>query len=44
MSINRGVDKTTIGHLHNGIVLGRKKEQNFYPLQQQYGWTWRTFR
>ena len=23
------MDKTTIGHLHNGILLGRKKEENF---------------
>ena len=25
VSINRWVDKTTTGHLHNGILLGRKK-------------------
>ena len=28
-SINRWVDKTTMGHLHNGILLGCKKEENF---------------
>ena len=28
-SISRWVDKTTIGHLHDGILLGRKKEENF---------------
>ena len=27
--INRVVDKTTMGHLHNGILLGCKKEENF---------------
>ena len=25
----RWVDKTTMGHLHNGILLGHKKEENF---------------
>ena len=29
LSINRWVDKTTMGHLHNGILLGHKKEENF---------------
>ena len=29
MSINRNVDKTTMGHLHNGILVGHKKEENF---------------
>ena len=29
VSINRQVDKTTVGHLHNGTVLGCKKEENF---------------
>ena len=29
MSINRCVDKTTMGHLHNGVLLGHKKEENF---------------
>ena len=28
-SINRWVDKTTMGHLHNGILLGHKKEEDF---------------
>ena len=27
-SIRRLVDKTIMGHLHNGIVLGHKKEEN----------------
>ena len=27
--INRSVDKTTMGHLHIGILLGRKKEEYF---------------
>ena len=25
----RGVDKTTVGHFHNGILLGYRKEENF---------------
>ena len=29
VSINRWVDKTTMGHLHNGILLGCKEEENF---------------
>ena len=29
MSINRRVDKATMGYLHNGILLGWKKEENF---------------
>ena len=29
VSISRWVDKTTVGHLHNGILLGHKKEENF---------------
>ena len=37
LSISRWVDKTTMGHLHNGILFDHK----FYPLWQ-YGWTWRT--
>ena len=41
VSINRWVDKTTMGHLHNGILLDHKKEKPFYPLWQ-HGWTWRT--
>ena len=28
VSISRWVDKTTMGYLHNGILLGRKKEEN----------------
>ena len=27
--VHRCVDKTTMGHLHNGILLGSKKEENF---------------
>ena len=26
MSMDRWMDKTTMGHLHNGILLGHKKE------------------
>ena len=26
---SRWVDKTTMGHLHNGIIVGHKKEENF---------------
>ena len=29
VSISRWVGKTTMGHLHKGILLGHKKEQNF---------------
>ena len=29
VSINRWVYKTTMGHLHNGILLGCKKEEKF---------------
>ena len=29
VSISRGVDKTTMGHLHNGMLLGCKKEESF---------------
>ena len=29
MSISRWVDKTTMGHLHNGLLLGCKKEGSF---------------
>ena len=29
VSINKWVDKTTMGYLHNGILLGHKKEENF---------------
>ena len=29
VSISRWMDKTTIGHLHNGILLGHKKEESF---------------
>ena len=39
VSISRRVDKT-MGHLHNGRLLGHKRRK-FYPLEK-YGWTWRT--
>ena len=29
VSISRRVDETTMGHLHNGILCGHKKEENF---------------
>ena len=29
VSISRWVDKTTMGHLHNGMLLGCKKRENF---------------
>ena len=29
VSISRWVDKTTMGHLHSGILLSCKKEENF---------------
>ena len=28
VSFNRWVDKTTMGHLHNGMLIGHKKEEN----------------
>ena len=36
VSISRWVDKTTMGYLHNGILLDHKKGRKFYPLWQ-YG-------
>ena len=29
VSVSRWVDTTIMGHLHNGILLGHKKEENF---------------
>ena len=29
VSINRWVDETTVGYLHNGILLDCKKQENF---------------
>ena len=29
LSISRWVDKTTMGQLHSGILLGHKKKKNF---------------
>ena len=37
VSINRRVDKTTIGHLHNGILLGCKKEENLTLFNSKDG-------
>ena len=31
VSTSRWVDKTTMGHWHNGILLSHKKEENFSP-------------
>ena len=35
--INRWVDKTTMRHLHNGILLGYKKEENFTLCNSEEG-------
>ena len=35
--ISRWVDKTAIVHLHNGILLGCKKEENFTLCDFMYG-------
>ena len=32
VSINRGVDQTTTGHLHNGILLSCKKQKKILPF------------
>ena len=37
VSISRGVDKTIMGHLHNGILLSHKKEENFTPCDSMDG-------
>ena len=37
MSIKRGMDKEGVVHIHNGILLSHKKEQNNAMLQQ-HGW------
>ena len=29
VSISRWINKTTVGHLHNGMLLGHIKEENF---------------
>ncbi len=29
MSINRGIDKEDVVHMHNGILLSHEKEQNW---------------
>ena len=42
VSISRWVDKTTMGHLHSGLLLSHnKKRRKFYPLWQ-HRWTLRT--
>ena len=41
VSINGWVEKTTMAHLHNEVLLSYKKRRNFYLLQQ-YSYTWRT--
>ena len=38
MSISRWVDKTTMGHLHIGILLGHKKEENFTLCRSMDGY------
>ena len=35
--ISRQVDKTTRGHLHNGILLGHNKEEKFTLCDSMYG-------
>ena len=40
VSISRWINKTTVGHLHNGMLLSIKTRK-FYLLRQ-YEWTWRT--
>ena len=37
VSIIRWVDKTTMGHLHSGILLGYKKEEIFTLSNSMYG-------
>ena len=37
VSISTWVDKTTMGHLHNGILLGYKKEGNIIPCGSMDG-------
>ena len=37
MSINRGMDKEDVVHIHNAILLSYKKEQNC--AIQRRGWT-----
>ena len=32
VSINKWVDKTTMGHLHTGILLSHKKRRKFFPF------------
>lgn len=39
--ITRWMDKTAMVHLHNRILLGHKKKENFCP-SWQHGCTWRT--
>ena len=37
MPISRWVDKITMGHLHNRILLGCKKEETFIPCDSMDG-------
>ena len=37
VSISRWVDKTTIVHLHEGILLSHKKEEKFTPYNSMDG-------
>ena len=37
VSIIRWVDKTTMGYLHNGILLGHKKEEKITPCNSMDG-------
>ena len=37
VSIDRWVDKTTMGYLHNGILLGHKKEESFTLCDSMHG-------
>ena len=36
MSISRRVDKTNMGHLHNGILLDYRKKENFTFCNSMY--------
>ena len=46
VSIDRWVDKTTMEHLRNGILLSCKKEENFTFCDNMFGlgerYTWRS--
>ena len=38
MSINRGMDKEDVVHIHNGILLSHKKGQNWVFCSNADGW------